>query len=203
MFKGADSCGCTNNVVFASICFDSVNATFAFFVQCNSKLDLGESLFWPSLAAVNKLFNGVNFSAQWGINDGNNLPFLDIYVMLSVSQASRNLLSRPLLWGGVKCLQDRRNYSGSQSHTTRRGWASCSLWYATVANVCDLLLFLNENRVIPEFRYFWKVTSPDEELFTVLYFPSDAIPMTQKIIHRPHNTGMMVTWLTTLANTRP
>ena len=29
--------------------------------------------------------------------------------MLSVSQASRNLLSRPLLWEGVKCLQDRRN----------------------------------------------------------------------------------------------
>ena len=28
-------------------------------------------------------------------------------------------------------------YSGSQSHTTRRGWASCSLWYAPVANVCD------------------------------------------------------------------
>ena len=45
-------------------------------------------------------------------------------------------------------------YSGSQSHTTRRGRASCSLWYAPVANVCDLLLFLNENRVIPEFRHF-------------------------------------------------
>ena len=35
-----------------------------------------------------------------------------------------------------------------------------------------------ENRVIPEFRHFLKVTSPDEELFTVLYFPSDAFPMT-------------------------
>ena len=45
-------------------------------------------------------------------------------------------------------------YSGSQSHTTRRGRASCSLWYAPVANVCDLLLFLDENRVIPEFRHF-------------------------------------------------
>ena len=38
-------------------------------------------------------------------------------------------------------------YSGSQSHTTRCGRASCSLWYAPVANVCDLLLFLDENRV--------------------------------------------------------
>ena len=28
------------------------------------------------------------------------------------------------------------------------------LWYAPVANVCDLLLFLDENRVIPEFRHF-------------------------------------------------
>ena len=42
----------------------------------------------------------------------------------------------------------------------------------------DLLLFLDENKVIPEFRHFSKVTSPDEELFTVLYFPSDAFPMT-------------------------
>ena len=45
-------------------------------------------------------------------------------------------------------------YSGSQSHTTRRGRASCSLWYAPVSNVCDLLLFLDENGVIPEFRNF-------------------------------------------------
>ena len=45
-------------------------------------------------------------------------------------------------------------YSGSQSHTTRRGRDSCSLRYAPVANVCDLLLFLDENRVIPEFRHF-------------------------------------------------
>ena len=48
--------------------------------------------------------------------------------------------------------------------------------YAAWLYVCDLLLFLDENRVIPEFRHFWKVTYPDEELFTVLYFPSDAFP---------------------------
>ena len=64
MFKGADGCGWTNNVAFASICFDSVNATFAFSVQYNSTLDLGESLFWPSLTSVNQVFKGVNFSAQ-------------------------------------------------------------------------------------------------------------------------------------------
>ena len=46
------------------------------------------------------------------------------------------------------------SYSGSQTHTTRRGRALCSLWYAPVANVCDLLLFLDENRVMPEFRHF-------------------------------------------------
>ena len=47
------------------------------------------------------------------------------------------------------------NYSGSQSHTTRRGRASCnSLWYAPVANVCDWLLFVDENKVIPEIRHF-------------------------------------------------
>ena len=96
-------------------------------------------------------------------------------------------------------------YSGSQSHTTRRGRASCSLWYAPVANVCDLLLFSDENRVIPEFRHLWKVTSPDEELFTVLYFPSDAFPMTwpRKLFTGLNSTGMMVTWLRTLAITRP
>ena len=96
-------------------------------------------------------------------------------------------------------------YSGSQSHTTRRGRALCSLWYARVANVCDLLLFLDENRVIPEFRHFWKVTSPDEQLFTVLYFPSDAFPMTwpRKLISGLNNTGMKVTWLRTMAYTRP
>ena len=95
-------------------------------------------------------------------------------------------------------------YSGSQSHTTRRGRASCSLWYAPVANVCDLLLFLDENRVIPDFRHFWKVTPPDEELFTVLYFPFDAFPMTwpRKVFTGLNSTGMMVTWLGTLANTR-
>ena len=32
----------------------------------------------------------------------------------------------------------------SQSHTMLRGRASCSLWYAPVANVCDLLLLLDE-----------------------------------------------------------
>ena len=91
-------------------------------------------------------------------------------------------------------------YSGSQSHTTRRV-ASCSLWYAPVANVFDLLLFLDENRVIPEFRHFWKVTSPDEELFTVLYFPSDAFPMTwpRKLFTGLNSTGMKVTWLRTLS----
>ena len=55
------------------------------------------------------------------------------------------------LWEPEYLLQP---YSGSQSHTTRRGRASCSLWYAPVANVCDLLLFSDENRVIPEFRHF-------------------------------------------------
>ena len=97
-------------------------------------------------------------------------------------------------------------YSGSQSHTTRRGRASCSLcWYASVASVCDLLLFLDEKKVIPEIRYFWKVTSPVEELFTVLYFPSDAFPMTwhRKLFTGLNSTGMMVTWLRTSANTRP
>ena len=96
-------------------------------------------------------------------------------------------------------------YSGSQSHTMRRGRASCSLWYAPVANVCDYLLYLDENSVIPEFRHFWKVTSPDEELFTVLYFPSDAFPMTllSKLFTGHNSTGMKVTWLRTLASTRP
>ena len=96
-------------------------------------------------------------------------------------------------------------YSGSQSHTTRRGRASCSLWYAPVANVCDSLLFLDENRGIPDFRHFWKVISPDEKLFTVLYFPFDAFSMTwpRKLFTGLNSTGMMVTWLRTLANTRP
>ena len=91
-------------------------------------------------------------------------------------------------------------YSGSQSHTTRRGRAPCSLWYAPVANVCDLLLFLDENRVIPDFRHFWKVTSPDEELFTVLYFPFDAFSMTwpRKLFTGLNSKGMMVTWLKNL-----
>ena len=53
-----------------------------------------------------------------------------------------------------RCCELVQIYSGSQSHTTRRGRASCSLWYAPVANVCDLLLYLDENRVIPEFRHF-------------------------------------------------
>ena len=56
-------------------------------------------------------------------------------------------------WAEVTCIP-YVSYSGSQSHTTRRGRASCSLWYAPVANVCDLLLFLDENRVIPDFRHF-------------------------------------------------
>ena len=96
-------------------------------------------------------------------------------------------------------------YSGSRSHTTRRGRASCSLWYAPVANVCDLLLCLDENRVILEFRHFWKVTSRDEELFTVLYFPSNTFPMTwpRKLFTGLNSTGMKVTWLRTLASTRP
>ena len=98
-----------------------------------------------------------------------------------------------------------RGYSGSQSHTTGRGRASCSLWYAPMANVCDLLLFLDENRLIPKFSHFWKVTSPDEELFTVLYFSSDAFSMTwpRKLFTVLNSTGMTVTWLRTWANTRP
>ena len=97
------------------------------------------------------------------------------------------------------------NYSGSQSHTTRRGRASCILWYGPVANVCDCLLFLDENRVIPEIRHFWKVTSPDEELFTELYLPSDAFPMTwpSKLFTGLNSKGMKVTWLRTLASTWP
>ena len=51
-------------------------------------------------------------------------------------------------------LDPEKPYSGSLGHTTRRGRASCSLWYAPVANVCDLLLFLDENRVIPDLRHF-------------------------------------------------
>ena len=39
---------------------------------------------------------------------------------------------------------------------TLRGVAELhvSLWYAPVSNVCDLLLFLDENMVIPEFSHF-------------------------------------------------
>ena len=126
-----------------------------------------------------------------------------------------SILELLFMWENVPCNAPPRYknikkqfwswYSGSQSHTTRRGWASCSLWYAPVANFCDLLLFLDENRVIPDFRHFWKVTSPDEELFTVLYFPFDAFPMTwpRKLFTGLNSTGMMVTWLRTLANTRP
>ena len=75
-------------------------------------------------------------------------------------------------------------YSGSQSHTTRRGRASCSLWYAPVANVCDFLLFLDENRVIPEFL---KGHFPGWRVVHSIVFPLWRISydLTQQIIHRP------------------
>ena len=120
-------------------------------------------------------------------------------------QENPTALHTPLHYWSRSGKNQTLTYSGSQSHTTRRGRASCSLWYAPVANVCDLLLFLDENRVIPEFRHFWKVTSQDEELFTVLYSPSDAFPMTwpRKLFTGLNSTGMKVTWLRTLAYTRP
>ena len=63
-----------------------------------------------------------------------------------------------ILTQGIMSKEIRKNllefYSGSQSLTTRGGRASCSLWYGPVANVCDLLLFLDENRFFPEFRHF-------------------------------------------------
>ena len=58
------------------------------------------------------------------------------------------------VWSPPTTLAQHETDSGSQSHTTRRGRASCDLCYAPVANVYDLLLFLDENRVIPEFRHF-------------------------------------------------
>ena len=64
IFNGADGFRWTNKVAFTSICFDSINAKFALSVQSRSKLDLDDNLVCPSLAAVSKLFKGVNFSAQ-------------------------------------------------------------------------------------------------------------------------------------------
>ena len=129
------------------------------------------------------------------------------FICVERSIQSKSSTYSEIFWRIRNCASYKNHpvqtYSGSQSHTTRRGQASCSLWYAPVANVCDL--FLDEKRVIPDFRHFWKVTSPDEELFTVLYFPSDAFPMTwpRKLFTGLNSTGMMVTWLRTLANTPP
>ena len=43
------------------------NADSAFWSHFKSKFDFGDSLLWPSLAAVNKLFNDVNFAAHCGM----------------------------------------------------------------------------------------------------------------------------------------
>ena len=49
------------------------------------------------------------------------------YIVYDGKGNEHNLECSELVWA----------YSGSQSHTTRRGRASCSLWYGPVANVCD------------------------------------------------------------------
>ena len=54
-------------VAFVNICFDSENANSAFLSHFKSKFDFGGSLVWPSLAAVSKLFSGVNFAAHCGM----------------------------------------------------------------------------------------------------------------------------------------
>ena len=69
LFNWAIGSGCTRRVAFANICLDSENADSAFSSQFNSKFDFGDSLVWPLLAAVNKLFNGVNFAAHCGDNN--------------------------------------------------------------------------------------------------------------------------------------
>ena len=107
-----------------------------------------------------------------------------------IGSHAESVISREVDKDTCTLLQLIVTYSGSQSHTTRRGRASCSLWYAPVANVCDLLLFLDENRVIPEFRHFWKRSLPRMKSCPQYCISYD---LTQKNIHWPHNTGMMVT----------
>ena len=123
-----------------------------------------------------------------------------------------SILELLFIWGNVPCNAPPRYKNIKQQFLVMILWfpephfaAWPSFMYAPVANVCDLLLFLDENRIIPDFKHFWKVTSLDEELFTVLYFPFGAFPMTwpRKLFTGLNSTGMMVTWLRTLANTRP
>ena len=91
-------------------------------------------------------------------------------------------------WCGETTCVTNPGYSGSQSHTTRRGRASCSLWYALVANVCDLLLFLDENSVIPRvIQAFLKGHFPGWRVVHGIVFPLWRISydLTQKSIHPP------------------
>ena len=97
----------------------------------------------------------------------------------------KSTFAQCLVFAGFSC--PPLPYSGNQSHTTRRGRASCSLWYAPVANVCDLLLFLDENRVIFDFRHFLKGHFPGWRFVHSIVFPLWRISydLTQKIIHCP------------------
>ena len=65
--------------------------------------------------------------------------------------------------------------------------------YSQVLVKQTVVAILDKNRVIPKFGHFWKVTSPDEVLFTILYFPSDALPMTWpgKLFVGLNNTGFI------------
>ena len=55
-------------VALASICFYSIKAKLALSVQRRSKIDLGDNLVCPSLAAVSNVLSGINFAAQLGMN---------------------------------------------------------------------------------------------------------------------------------------
>ena len=149
-------------------------------------VQLEKNIFWYHLICI--LQNGLH----WKINPIHNT------VHFCLQLACQRYRSPPR--SCIHCCT-----MSSYARSTRRGRASCGLWYAPVTNICDLLLFLDENRAIPEFRHFWNVTSPDEELLTVLYFPSDAFPMTwpRNLFTGLNSTGMKVTWLRTLASTRP
>ena len=68
IFNGAEWSGCTKSVALASIFLDSINAKSALSFHFKSKFESGHNLVCPSLAAVSNCFNGVNLSAQFGIN---------------------------------------------------------------------------------------------------------------------------------------
>ena len=68
IFNGAEWSGCTKRVALASICLDSMNTKYVLSFHFKSKKDLGDNLVCPSLAAVSKLFNGLNLAAQCGMN---------------------------------------------------------------------------------------------------------------------------------------